>query len=380
MKNRVFPKINLEVSPFSMGCMRLPNNHQDGKWVIDQKQVTEMVRYAIDHGVNYFDSAHFYHDGLSEGSLGTALAGGYRDRAIVTTKLPTWNVQEPADMDRLLDEQLGRLGTDHVDFYLMHDLKWSTWQRLEPMGLVDFIEKIKRQGKARFVGFSVHDNVENIKKVLDVYDWQLMQAQFNYLDVFNQAGIEGIRYAGQKGVGVVVMEGLLGGRLLQLPAEVKRILDESPYKRSLLDWAFRFIADFPEVVTVLSGVSNMQQLKEDIAIFEDYVPNMMSQAEKDLLDQVRLAMEARVAVPCTRCGYCLPCPQGVAIPDNFGTLNEYYRYDNVDNIRWWYGQLQQQGKGAIQCTACGECVSKCPQNIPIPEKMTDFAAFMKDKI
>ena len=294
MLYRKLGKTGREVSVLGFGCMRLPLKYGlkkatdvfDSTKPIDEDQATAMIHYAIEQGVNYFDTAYPYHGGQSETFLGRALSG-YRDRVMLATKSPIWLVQTPMDFDRFLDEQLGKLNTFYVDFYLLHSLGRQGWQRMKELGALDFLDGIRKDGRARYVGFSFHDDVKIFQEIVDGYDWAMCQIQYNYFDENYQAGKEGLRYAANKGLGVVVMEPIRGGKLAgAIPAQVQDLWDSAAEKRTPAEWALRWVWNHPEVSTALSGVSAMAQIEENILIADRAVPNSLTPADLELIDRV----------------------------------------------------------------------------------------------
>lgn len=331
-----------------------------------------MVRYAIDNGVNYFDTAYPYHGGRSEVILGEALKDGYREKIILATKLPVWKVETYEDMEKILDEQLARLNTDIIDVYLFHALNAGTWGKLKKLRGLEFAEEMKRKGKIRYIGFSFHDEFDIFKEIIDSYDWDICQIQFNILDEDNQAGLEGLRYAGKCDIPVVIMEPLRGGNLAtDIPDEIRRVWEDAGSERSPVDWAFRWIANFPEVLTILSGVSAMEQVIENIEIFSDMKACSMGENELNVVRRVQELYNARIKVPCTECRYCMPCPQGVSIPEIFEKYNYASMFEKWGGSRAWYKRLVNEEKDASRCAECGECEDKCPQKIPIIKKLKE---------
>ncbi len=266
MRYRRFGMSDFQVSALSFGCMRLPTIEGGA---VDEPEAIRMIRHAVDSGVNYFDTAYMYHGGQSERVLGKALRDGYRERVKVATKLPHSQVHEPADFDRIFDEQMARLGVERVDFYLLHNAIGTGWDRIRDLGYVPWAERQVRSGRIGHLGFSCHDRLPGLKHIVDDYDgWAMVQVQYNYMDVENQAGTEGVRYAASKGLGVVVMEPLLGGRLANPPSGVQGVFDRAPVRRAPAEWALRWLWDQPEVSTALSGMSTFLQLEENLASAE----------------------------------------------------------------------------------------------------------------
>ena len=278
--NRAAP----ELSILGFGCMRLPTK-EDGQ--IDEDHATKMLHYAIDHGVNYVDTAYPYHNGESEPFVGRALAGGYRKKVNLATKLPSWLVTSRSDMDKYLDEQLARLKTDHIDFYLVHGLNTGFWENLSGLGITDFLTDALADGRIRHAGFSFHDNVALFKKIVDAYDWTFTQIQYNFMDEHYQAGTEGLRYAAKKGLGVVVMEPIRGGLLGRDIAGVREIWQKAKTPRTPAGWALRWVWNHPEVTVVLSGMSDFEQVRQNVAIAETGQAGSLSKAELSLYGKVR---------------------------------------------------------------------------------------------
>lgn len=361
MRYRSFPGTDKPVSLLGFGTMRLPMD-ENGNIVEDE--AIRMIRHAIDSGVNYVDTALFYHKGESERLVAKALKDGYREKVFLVTKLPPWHVNEPADMERILNEQLEKLETTYLDCYLLHAMNATSLEKMTNFGYKAFLEKAKADGKIRAVGFSFHDNFEAFKTILNDYDWQLCQVQMNLLDVNTQATVEGIRMAGEKGVGVVIMEPLRGGLLAKPAAEIQTLYDTFPVKRSAVEWAFRFLYAMPEVTTILSGMSTMEQVENNLAIFSRGEGEATTEEEAKLYHDVREAYLSRVKTRCTACSYCQPCPMGVKIPSIF---TEYDRdlLHGDHNFAKEYGELVAVEKDASRCVACGQCESKCPQHLPI---------------
>ena len=372
MEYRVFPNIDVCASLLGMGCMRLPTT-EDGS--IDEPKAIEMIRYAIDHGVTYVDTAYGYHDGKSEVLVGKALRDGYRERVTLTTKLPVWLVKTYDDMERLLDEQLSRLQTDHVDFYLLHAIGRERFDMLRKLDYKRFLNDMVAKGKIRYPGFSFHDDAESFREILDDYDWKLAQVQMNLLDEFNQATLDGVRYAAQKGVGIVIMEPLRGGMLAKNPPEnVAQVYAKLPGERTHIDWCFRWLYDQPGVKVILSGMSNMDQLVDNLRIFEHTGSDCLTDEERALLTDVRKAYESRVRVGCTGCRYCADCPKEVNISRIFRELDTCYMFDDMERYRRVYAKLVEEKHDGSQCIKCGKCESACPQKFHIRELLADIDA------
>ncbi|PKO01632.1 MAG: aldo/keto reductase [Chloroflexi bacterium HGW-Chloroflexi-5] len=365
MQYRQFGKLDWKVSALGFGAMRLPI--LDGKTSnIDQAKATEMIRYAIDNGVNYFDTAYVYHDQKSEGAVGLALKDGYRERIKIATKLPIWLVKTTADFDRLLNEQLERLQTDHIDFYLLHALNKGSWQKILDLGLIQEAEKALADGRIHHLGFSFHDKLDTFKQIVDGYDkWTFCQIQYNFMDTEFQAGKEGLQYAATKGLAVVIMEPLRGGKLAADIPAARPLWESAPIQRKPADWALQWLWNQPEVAVVLSGMSTLDQLKENVESAAISSIGLLSAQELDLVEKVNKELTARSPIPCTSCEYCLPCPHGVNIPRNFESYNNAAMYNDVNDSRMDYKMWISDPEKASECIQCDECLDKCPQQIAI---------------
>ncbi len=336
-----------------------------------------MVDCAIRNGINYFDTAYVYHSeipfqaGTSELFLGRALKH-QRAKVFVATKLPTWLVQSRTDMDRYLNLQLDRLQTDHIDFYLVHSLTGGLWTKLSQLDVRGFLDAALADGRIRHAGFSFHDDGPQFKPIVDAYDWAFCQIQYNFMDEDYQAGRAGLDYAAGKGLGVIVMEPLRGGGLAtRVPEEVQTCWDSAPVKRRPAAWALRFVWNHPGVSVVLSGMSEPWQLEENLRTAEEGLPNSLSAAELRLVQEARNSFLARTQIHCTSCNYCMPCPSGVSIPDNFEQYNNLAVYRDRDAAAFYYFHILGPEQRASHCTECGHCLELCPQHIPIPERLKD---------
>lgn len=365
MQYRKFGKVDWLVSALGFGCMRFPTI--DGKsGNIDQEKANAMIRRAVEGGVNYFDTAYVYHDQKSEIALGIALQGGLRDQVRIATKSPIWLINETEDFDRMLNEQLERLQTSTIDFYLLHSLNKESWEKIQRLGLLHRAEAAKADGKIRYLGFSFHDKAEIFTQIVDGYHaWDFCQIQYNYMDIENQAGVAGLRYAASKGLAVVIMEPLLGGKLaLDLPA-TRPLWNSATQKRTPADWALQWLWNQPEVSLALSGMSTIEQVEENIASASVSGPGTLSTDEVELVDQVRKIIHSLSPIPCTACEYCLPCPNGVNIPRNFDVYNRAAMYDTLEDSRREYKYWIPDDQKAASCIQCEECLTKCPQQIAI---------------
>ncbi len=371
MRYRSFPRIpDLPISILGFGCMRLPVVGGNPPR-IDEERATRLLRDAVDAGVNYVDTAYPYHDGASEPFVGRALQDGYRERVQLATKCPTWLVSSEADWERYLDEQLRRLDTDRVDFYLLHGLTAERWETVQRHGGMRALERARGDGRIRHAGFSFHASAEAFAEVVAAYDWEFCQIQLNLLDTEYQAGLAGMRLAAARGIGVIAMEPLRGGMLAaKQPEAVAAIWARSGRAWSPAEWAWRWVWHHGEVVTALSGMNAPEQLRENLAVAEAAAPGGLTDAELALVAAVRSHYLAAIEVPCTTCGYCLPCPSGVAIPDVFSLVNTVAMFGSRAATSAAYKAIWvARGNGADACAECGECEPKCPQSIPIRDAL-----------
>lgn len=372
MQYRPFGKTGFNVSALGFGTMRLPVIGGDAG-NIDRPETIRMVRHAIDRGVNYVDSAYAYHNGKSEVVVGEALKDGYRERVKVATKLPTWLVEKEEDVEKLLDTQLERLGMDHVDFYLIHNLNSILWPIARDHDVIPALERAKAKGKIGHIGFSFHDSYELFKEIVDAYSgWEFVQLQYNYVNETVQAGTEGVEYAASRGLPVVVMEPLLGGCLVNPPEAILEVFrDSDDPERSPVDWALQWLWNRPEIATVLSGMGAMSQVEENLACAARSGVGTLSGEELETLSDAAYAFRQLNPIPCTKCGYCMPCPNGVDIPRNFDMYNNAHIFHgNQDFLnRNIYINFMAKESRADKCTVCNECLPKCPQKIAIPELM-----------
>lgn len=389
--------LDWEVSVLGFGAMRLPVDQQ---FKIREDEAIKMIRYAIDNGVNYIDTAYPYHNGESEVLVGKALKDGYREKVHLTTKLPMWLVKKREDFDRFLNEQIERLQTN-PDLYLFHGLNKQRLEKIKKLNLIGKIEEAKSKGLIKHIGFSFHDNFEVFKEIIDYYQWDCCQIQYNYLDIEYQAGTKGVEYAGSKNIALIIMEPIRGGKLaipehkLDTKPEIKAILDKTKVKRNMADWALQFVWNHPEVSVVLSGMSSMQQVKENIESATNSDSKTLTEEELLTISDLREAYSKYILVDCTSCGYCLPCPNGVTIPEVFRLLNELYYWGERGRprISFFYNNMVKtqedlekrlsegdEAEGAASlCMQCGECLEKCPQQIDIPDVMEKTNAIFKER-
>ena len=378
MKYRKFGKLDWQVSALGFGAMRLPVIDRNPN-NIDEPLAISMMRYAFDHVVNYVDSAYGYHGGNSERVVGKALKDGYREKVKIATKFPLWMLKTADDYDRALDEQLKKLETNKIDFYLFHGLAKSRWGTVLELKVLDRAERAVADGRIGHIGFSFHDNYEALKEILDGYDnWTMCQVQYNYMDIDIQAGTKGVEYAGKKGVAVVVMEPLRGGRLSNPPEPVTKVWEDFKPKRSAVEWALQWVWNQPEITLALSGMSTMEQVVETVEIAGRSGVGILKKKDLAMYDRIRDAYKGLCPIPCTACRYCMPCPNGVDIPQNFQIYNEAIMYNQPQMGRAQYrgGRGMTADQQADKCIDCSSCVELCPQQIDVPGWMKKVHAFL----
>ncbi len=369
MQYRKFGKLDWKVSALGFGTMRLPYlPNEAGDWSdIDEPKAGEMLCHAIDRGVNYVDTAYPYHEGNSERFLGRALQDGYRGKVKLATKMPCWLVETPADFEKFLDEQLEKLQTDHIDVYLLHALWRERWDKMQKMNVLEWAERAIADGRIGHLGFSFHGTLPLFKEVIDAYDWTMCQIQYNLLNEDVQAGTEGLEYAAERGVAVVIMEPLLGGALVNPPPDVQRIWDEAG--QSPVDVALRWLWHKPQVSVVLSGMNALEQVQQNLASADRSGVGTLPPEELDLVARVQAAYKGLESIPCTKCAYCMPCPNGVNIPRNFELYNQAVAYNTESLSKALYNYHMPEAERAGACIACRECEEKCPQQIEISDWM-----------
>ncbi len=379
MQYRTMPNSDEKLSALGFGCMRLPSKGGGGMISsIDTERALEQIRYAIDNGVNYLDTAYPYHRGQSESFLGEyVLKDGYREKVKVATKLPCFFINKKEKIEEIFEKQLNKLQLDYIDYYLLHSMNGPSWDKMLSLGIIEFMDKIKREGKIRHMGFSFHGTHEAFIRILDGYDWDFVQVQYNILDENFQAGIRGIEYAAAKGVGVIAMEPLRGGSLVgKMPKEIKALYDSAPIKRSPADWAFRWIYNNPAITLILSGMNDEDHIKENIRIASESAPNSLTDQELSIIENVRDTYQKLMRVGCTGCAYCMPCPAGINIPSAFKNLNNYYMFGKPGAK---IGHMMSAGAvtddwdfhWTSSCIDCGKCEEACPQDIPVRQVFKD---------
>ncbi|MFA6619195.1 MAG: aldo/keto reductase [Candidatus Neomarinimicrobiota bacterium] len=369
MNYRNFGKTGVKVPALGMGCMRLPVIDGDAT-NIDENAAIKLIRQAIDGGISYVDTAWGYHGGNAEPLVAKALADGYREKVLLATKLPCWLVKKPADMDKYLNTQLEKLQTDHLDLYLLHALNAKSWENMKANGVFEFLEKIKKDGRAKLIGFSFHDKYEVFEDIIRSFDWDFCQIQYNILDENYQAGLKGLKLAASKGMGLIIMEPLRGGGLTNnIPKNIQQEWDKLQPKRTPADWSLSWLWDQEEVGLILSGMSEPWHVSENIAAASRSGINTLTEDEKTQLQKIRDMYHERITVNCTQCSYCMPCPHGVDIPNVFRFLIQGSMMNDWNEAQRLYNIIVPDDKKASNCISCGICLNKCPQQIQIPEKM-----------
>ncbi len=361
-------KYGNDISVLGFGCMRFPRSGGS----IDMVETEREILFAIQSGVNYFDTAYIYPG--SEAALGEILhKNGLREKVYIATKLPHYLIKSREGMERLFNEHLKRLKTDHIDYYLMHMLTdVQTWERLKKLGILEFLEEKKASGAIRQIGFSYHGNSDMFCKLVDAYDWDFCQIQYNYMDEHSQAGRKGLYYAHEKGLPVIIMEPLRGGKLVnRLPQAALAAFENHPIRRTPAQWAFRWLWDQKEVTCVLSGMNSMEMLQDNIATASTTEIGELGSKEQEMLARVKAAINSNMKVGCTGCGYCMPCPKGVDIPGAFAAYNRLASEGKFAGLKEHFmcSAARRDSTAAYNCIGCGKCEKHCPQGIPIREEL-----------
>ncbi|MCJ7695008.1 MAG: aldo/keto reductase [Anaerolineaceae bacterium] len=380
MNYRKFGKLDWQVSALGFGAMRLPL--VEGTEDIDEELAQKMVRTAIDGGVNYVDTAYGYHRSKSEEFVGRALKDGYREKVHLATKMPSWLVKTHDDLDRLLEEQLTRLDDDHIDFYLLHALNAKYWKNYKALNVFEWAEKKISEGVISHLGFSFHDDYPVFHEIINGYDnWTFCQVQHNYMDIDHQQGQKGVNEAAERGLAVVVMEPIRGGSLAKEPSPgpVSEAMKRSSRAWKPAEWALQWVWDQPQVSVVLSGMSTMQQVEENLVSASRSGAGMLSSDDLAVIEDVRKAYYSLTPIPCTKCEYCLPCPSDVAIPSIFALYNEAAMYGSAGGQRWQYANNIKPENRADNCIECGTCENVCPQKIEIIDWLKKADAFLLAK-
>lgn len=374
MEKRNLGKLGIDVSLLGFGCMRFPTT-KEGK--IDEAEAEKMLDYAISKGVNYIDTAYPYHNGESEPFVGKVLKKYPRDSFYLATKLPVWAVNTLEDVDRIFEEQLERLQTDHIDFYLMHAMNRGSWEKMVSIGCVEHLEKKKAAGQIKYLGFSFHDGYEAFEEILNYRDWDFAQIQLNYMDTEEQAGMKGYELAAEKNIPLVIMEPVKGGSLAAFADDIMDKYHALDPEASAASFALRFVGTLPNILTVLSGMSTMDQVEDNLRTFTDFKP--LSDKEQEVIRDVVALLRSRVQNGCTGCRYCMPCPAGVNIPGCFGAWNTYHMYQNYNVVRWKWEQEIGETQQAKNCIQCGKCEKACPQHLSIREDLKKAQADLDKK-
>ena len=360
MEKRKFEKLGIETSLLGFGCMRFPQN-PDG--TIDEAEAAKLLDTAIKAGVNYIDTAYPYHNGESEPFLGRTLKKYPRNSFYLATKLPMWDIKTPEDVKKIFDSQLERLQTDYVDFYLIHCLDKEKWQQVLDLNVIPFLEEMKQQGKIRFLGFSFHDDFDTFKKILTYRTWDFCQIQYNYMDTEEQAGDKGYALAEELGIPLVIMEPVKGGSLANFSDDINAKFKAMDKDASIASWAFRWVGSHSNAKVILSGMSNEEQVEDNLKTFSNFKP--LDEAEEKMISEIVSDLQSRVQNGCTGCRYCMPCPAGVNIPQNFALWNKYHIYGTYDHVKnAWEKDLKDEEKAKC-CVKCGKCEKVCPQHLSI---------------
>jgi predicted aldo/keto reductase-like oxidoreductase len=373
MEKRKMEKLGVEASLLGFGCMRFPVK-ADGK--IDREKSQEMLDKAYAAGVNYYDTAYPYHDGESELFVGEAMKKYDRHSFYLATKLPSWLVAATDDVDRLLQEQLDKLQTEYIDFYLMHALDKERWAKLKELGVYERLQQFKAQGKIKYIGFSFHDDYPAFEEILNAYPWDFCQIQFNYVDANEQAGLKGVQLANEKNIPLVIMEPVKGGSLAYFSGEITDKIKKAcgNEQASAASFALRWVGSQPGVKVILSGMSSMEQVEDNLQTFSPFKP--FTQEEFQAAEEIVKLINSRVQNGCTGCRYCMPCPAGVNIPGCFSAWNTYHMFQNYNVVKWkWEQEIGPKGQ-ASNCIGCGACETKCPQKLSIREDLKRVQADM----
>lgn len=363
MEKRKFPKLNIETSLLGFGCMRFPVT-ADGK--IDEPEAEKMLDKAYAAGVNYFDTAYPYHGGASETFVGRALKKYDRESFFLATKLPLWSVQKIEDVDSIFTEQLEKLQVEYVDFYLMHSVNKGKWDEMVRLGVVERLKELKAEGKIRYLGFSFHDKYEVFEEVLNYTDWDFCQIQLNYMDTEEQAGMKGYELAEKKQIPLVIMEPIKGGSLAAFGEDITGKFRALDAEASVASFALRWVASLPNVKVVLSGMSTMEQVEDNLKTFGQFKP--LSETESKTIEEIVGIIKGRVQNGCTGCRYCMPCPFGVNIPASFRMWNTYHMYQNYNIVKRSWEKMEDSER-PVNCAKCGKCERACPQNINIRQDL-----------
>lgn len=371
MERRKMEKLGIETSLLGFGCMRFPLTKEGKVW---EEEAERMLDKAIAEGVNYIDTAYPYHNGESELVVGRILKKYDRNSFYLATKLPVWLVNDVTDVDKYLNEQLAKLQTDHIDFYLMHAMNKGRFDAMLKIGCMKRLEELKAEGKIKYLGFSFHDSYEVFEEILNYRDWDFAQIQLNYMDTQEQAGIKGYQLAESKGIPLVIMEPVKGGSLAAFSDEIMEKFRSIDANASAASFALRFVGSFPGVKVILSGMSTMEQVEDNLKTFVNFKP--LSEKEKAVIEEITVTLKGRIQNGCTGCRYCMPCPAGVDIPGCFSAWNNYHVYQNYNIVKWkWEEELGDEHQ-AKNCIKCGKCEKVCPQKLSIRQDLEKVQADM----
>jgi predicted aldo/keto reductase-like oxidoreductase len=379
MQYRRMGSLPWKVSALGFGCMRLPSKKFLIWKKVDQPEAIKIIRYGIDQGINYIDTAFVYHLGQSEVIVGHALKDGYREKVHLVTKLPMWIVRKPEDVEHYLKIQLKRLQTDHLDIYLFHGLNRNRFDQVKKLGLIKEMERMKAKGLIHAIGFSFHDSFSVFKEIIDYYKWDMAQVQYNYMDTALQATTEGLKYAAAKGIAVVIMEPLRGGKLATPTADVQKLMDCCGIKRTPVDWALQFLWNIPEISVVLSGMGSLQMVQENVTSADKSGIKSLTPVESQTLQQIADVFRKQIVIPCTGCDYCQPCHNGVKVPQTFAMINRLGQNKDLKQAQKEYKQIMKENGGPDKCDECRQCVDKCPQQIDVPEMLKIIAKVMENR-
>ena len=374
MEKRKLENLGIETSLLGFGCMRFPVT-AEGK--IDEPEAERMLDKAIAAGVNYIDTAYPYHNGDSEPFVGRVLKKYDRHSFYLATKLPCWNVSKKEDAERIFEEQLTRLQTDYIDFYLMHALSGDSFRKMAELGVVEVLERLKAEGRIKYLGFSFHDSYEAFEEILCYRDWDFCQIQLNYMDAESQAGLKGYRLTEERNVPLVIMEPVKGGSLAAFAEDITGKFRALDPEASVASYALRWVGSLPNVKVVLSGMSTMEQVEDNLKTFTDF--RSLSDEETKTIDDIVALIRSRVQNGCTACRYCMPCPAGVDIPGNFRVWNTYHMYQNYNVVKNSWEKNLGDEKQAKNCIKCGKCEKACPQKLHIREDLEKVQADMEKK-
>jgi len=375
MEYRKMKKLNISPSLLGFGAMRLKTKANGD---IDYELGDKLIDKAYKNGVNYFDTAATYTDGLNEKFLGQSLKRYPRESYYLATKLSLFRIKEREEIFSFFEKQLEQLGVEYVDFYLIHAMNKNIFQKVKDWGIIDILRRWQKEGKIRYIGFSFHDDYKTYKEILDYYHWDFCQIQLNYMDTNIQQGIQGYYDALEKEIPVIIMEPLKGGKLANFNKKVSKLLIDYNPNVSTASWGFRYLFGLEGVKVILSGMNDMEQLDDNLKTFKN--PKPLNEEEQKLIKEVEAKLNKIFEVSCTQCSYCMPCPAGVDIPENFEIFNDYAMYQTISNTKWNINLLKKRDATFDACIECGACLSLCPQKIDIPnelKRMKETFGFLK---